>query len=391
MKKLAILGASYLQVPLIIKAKEMGIVTHVFAWEEGAVGKKLADFFYPISILEKELIFKKCEEIGVSGITTIATDIAMITVNFVASKMNLVGNSIDATLVSTDKFEMRRSLSRNGIPCPRFSFFEENNFKNLELFEFPLIVKPTDRSGSRGVTKVSSIEETNEAILKALADSINKRVIVEEFVDGQREFSVECIAFNGRFYPLAVTDKITTGSPHFCELEHHQPAKISDELKERIFDLTLKTLKALGLENGASHTEVILDKNNDLSIVEVAGRMGGDFIGSHLVELSTGFDFLRATIDVALNQFNYVNYLKLPLNPYSGVYYLTPKPGVIKEIINFQSSFDSVVYCEALLKKGDLVSGLIDGSDKRSGVVIYSSVNYNPIVNRNDVLKFETE
>lgn len=182
MKKLAILGASYLQIPLIIKANDMGLETHVFAWEDGADGKDLASFFYPLSVLDKELILFKCKEIGIDGITTIATDIAMPTVNYIAKQLNLVGNSLKATLVSTDKYEMRKVLSLKGIPCPRFSFYEVDNFLNDEDFQFPLIVKPTDRSGSRGVTKVNGIVETNTAIRKALHNSINKRVIVEEFI-----------------------------------------------------------------------------------------------------------------------------------------------------------------------------------------------------------------
>jgi biotin carboxylase len=166
MKKIAILGASYLQVPLIKKANEMGLETHVFAWEEGAVGKELASSFYPISILDKESILMKCREIGIHGITTIATDIAMPSVNYVARELNLIGNSLEATLISTDKYEMRKALSSKNIPCPRFSFYEIDNFQNHEGLEFPLIVKPTDRSGSRGVTKVNSIDETNKAVLK---------------------------------------------------------------------------------------------------------------------------------------------------------------------------------------------------------------------------------
>lgn len=213
----------------------MGLETHVFAWEEGAVGKELASYFYPISILNKEDILLKCKEIGIHGITTIATDIAMPTVNFIANALGLVGNSIEATIISTDKYEMRKSLSLKNIPCPRFSFYELDNFLNVESFEFPLIVKPTDRSGSRGVTKVSSIAEANLAIRKALDNSINKRVIIEEFINGKNEFSVECISYKGEIYPLVVTDKVTTGAPYFCELEHHQPAQISGELKTRIF------------------------------------------------------------------------------------------------------------------------------------------------------------
>lgn len=385
--KLAILGASYLQVPLINRANEMGLETHVFAWEEGAVGKELASSFYPISILDKESILMKCREIGIHGITTIATDIAMPSVNYIARELNLIGNSLEATLTSTDKYEMRKALSSKNIPCPRFSFYEIDNFQNHEGLEFPLIVKPTDRSGSRGVTKVNSIVEANLAIRKALENSINKRVIVEEFIKGKNEFSVECISYKGEIYPLVVTDKVTTGAPYFCELEHHQPALISDELKTKIFQLTINSINALGLKNGASHTEIILDVNDNLHIVEVAGRMGGDFIGSHLVELSTGFDFLKATIDVALNKFDINKYKSNPQKPYFGVYYIVANPGKVVSIKNNSIDFPDIVYCEPLCKVGDFIDSLVDGADKRSGIMVYSSDISNPINNPNNVLE----
>lgn len=384
--KLAILGASYLQVPLIKKANQMGLETHVFAWEEGAVGKELASYFYPISILDKEAIFQKCKKIGTHGITTIATDIAMPTVNYVAKELNLIGNSLEATLISTDKYEMRKALSSKNIPCPRFSFYEVDNFQNGESFEFPLIVKPTDRSGSRGVSKVNSIAEANLAIRKALDNSINKRVIVEEFINGKNEFSVECISFKGEIFPLVVTDKVTTGTPYFCELEHHQPAQISDELKNRIFQLTIDSLNALGLVNGASHTEIILDENDNLHIVEVAGRMGGDFIGSHLVELSTGFDFLKATVDVALGCFNYDKYVFPKKNEFSGVYFLSGQKGKIIDVIYKTEEFPEVVDIKGLIEIGDNIDGIVDGSDKRIGYVIYSSKIARPLVNPSKVL-----
>jgi biotin carboxylase len=314
----------------------------------------------------------------------------MLSVNYIAKELNLVGNSMETTLVSTDKYEMRKALSSKNILCPSFSFYEVDNFQNDEDLIFPLIVKPTDRSGSRGVTKVINVEETNIAIRKALDNSINKRVIVEEFIDGEREFSVECISYNGDIYPLVVTDKVTTGSPYFCELEHHQQAQISEELKNRIFQLTIDSLIALGTENGASHTEIILDKKNNLYIVEVAARMGGDFIGSHLVELSTGFDFLKATIDVALNQFNIDKYKSIPKKLFSGVYYNVAKPGKVMSIKNNFIDFPDIVYCEPLCKVGDIIDSTVDGSDKRSGVMIYSSDMVNPIVDPSKVLIVKT-
>jgi biotin carboxylase len=390
MKKLAILGASYLQVPLINKANEMGLETHVFAWEDGAVGKALATHFYPISILDKYAILNKCKEIGVHGITTIATDIAMPTVNFIANKLNLVGNSLEATLISTDKYEMRKALSCKHIPCPRFGFYETNNFQNDEEFEFPLIVKPTDRSGSRGVTTLNSIDEANEAIIKALDNSINKRVIVEEFIKSDREFSVEFISYDGIHYPLVITDKVTTREPIFVEIAHHQPANINDYIADKIYKVTIDVLNALKIKNGASHTELYLLDSGDICVVESAGRMGGDLIGSHMVPLSIGFDFLMATVDVALNQFDINKYKSDPEKLFAGVYYVVANPGIVASIKNNSIDFPDIVYCEPLCKVGDVIDRLIDGSDKRSGIMVYSSNMPKPISNPRKVLNIKT-
>ena len=96
MKKIAIIGASYLQNPLILKAKELGFETHVFAWQCGDVGERTADFFYPISIVEKDLILAKCKEIGIDGVCSIGSDLANIVVSYVAASMGLVSNTIEA-------------------------------------------------------------------------------------------------------------------------------------------------------------------------------------------------------------------------------------------------------------------------------------------------------
>ncbi len=105
-KKLAIIGGSYLQLPIVKKAKEMGIETHCFSWRDGAVCADVADFFYPISIIEKEEILKKCQEIGIDGITTIASDTAVVTVNYVASRMGLRSNPDKYSEVTTNKYKM---------------------------------------------------------------------------------------------------------------------------------------------------------------------------------------------------------------------------------------------------------------------------------------------
>jgi hypothetical protein len=151
--------------------------------------------------------------------------------------------------------------------------------------------------------------------------------------------------------------------------------------------MTIDAIKALGLENGASHTEIILDENGNCNIVEVAGRMGGDFIGSHMVQLSTGFDFLMATVDVALSQFDINKYKSVPKKPFSGVYYVVANPGKVDRVKNNSIVFPEIVFCEPLSKIGDIIDAWVDGSDKRSGIMVYSSYLANPISNPNEVLQ----
>lgn len=301
MRKIAIIGASYLQAPLIIKAKSMNLETHVFAWKCGDVGETIADYFYPISIIEKDEILKKCQKIGIDGICSIASDLAVITVNYVAAKMGLNGNSLETTFNSTNKLAMKHCFFKNKIPSAQFFLLDANSsLKDLDL-QFPAIIKPTDRSGSRGITKVKSLNDLEKAIVNAKTQSFEKKVLIEEFIDGQ-EYSVEFISFHGKHYFLALTKKFTTGDPHYIETGHIEPAKIDKKKSEKIKQLVCFILDSIGFENGASHTELKIDKSGNIFIIEIGGRMGGDLIGSALVPISTGIDFVKAVIQVAFNE-----------------------------------------------------------------------------------------
>ncbi|GEP50368.1 hypothetical protein FNO01nite_10400 [Flavobacterium noncentrifugens] len=364
MKKLAILGASYLQLPLVEKAKHMGIETHCFAWDnEEAVCKHAADFFYPISVLEKELIYEHCLKIGIDGITTIATDICIPAISYAAEKLGLVGNSYQTALASTNKALMRAAFFKHEIDSPRFAAVQKYEAKTFESFQFPLIVKPTDRSGSLGVTKVYNEAALAGAILEAASESIEKKAIVEEFINGS-EISVECISHAGQHFLLAITDKITTGEPHFVELQHHQPSQFPEEMQAAIRDLTFSALDALGIKFGASHSEFKIDTNGQITIIEIGARMGGDFIGSHLVKLSTGYDFVKGVVDVALGQFeNPV----LKGQKFSGVYFLSKETENLLPYFQRENAFD----VEKKILKDQIEP--IKSSNDRSGFLIYQS------------------
>lgn len=335
MKKLAIIGANDFQRQLILKAKEMGLETHVFAWEDGAVGKEAADYFYPISIIEKEQILDKCREIEIDGICSIASDLAVLTVDYIAEKMNLNANSIECSEIATNKFKMRKAFKKNGDPIPKFIEVAENGDFDISDFSFPLIVKPTDRSGSRGITKILKNEKLSDAIKAACSESFEHKAMLEEFVEGE-EYSVECISFHGKHRLLAVTQKITTGAPHFIETGHIEPAELLENLRNKIQSVIFHALDSLRITDGASHSEIKIDKNYNIKIIEIGSRMGGDCIGSDLVRISTGYDFTKMVVDVSLG--NEPDFTKV----------VEPRQAAVRFIF----SRKDIDECENMLKNG---------------------------------------
>lgn len=364
-KRLAVIGASYLQLPLVKKAKEMDIEVHCFAWEYGAVCKEIADYFYPISILEKEEVLKICQKVKVDAITTIASDVAILTVNYVASKMGLISNDDKYSLITTNKYLMRQCFSEHNVPSPKFCLCEGPLPLEVESFKYPLIVKPTDRSGSRGVEKINSNKQLQSAVDRACNASFQKKAIIEEFVGGQ-EISVESISFKGKHFILQITDKVTSGEPYFVELEHHQPSSLPEEIKERVQTIVSYALNALHIEYGASHSELKISDDGDIRVIEIGARMGGDFIGSDLVRLSTGYDFVKGVIQVALGVFE--EPMKV-INMHSGVYFLSKESEWLKPIIDNYKKYPVIV--EAEITDSELKN--IKCSGDRSGYAIYQS------------------
>lgn len=314
MKRIAIIGASELQNPLIEKAKEMGLETHVFAWKCGDIGEKTADFFYPISIVEKEEILEKCKEIGVDAVATIASDLGNVIASFVARNLGLPANSEHCVEVSSNKYKMRKTFQENRVSVP--IFFEVSEGDTLDILEdinYPIIVKPTDRSGSRGITKLETPDGLKEAVKRAIDVSLEKKAIVEEFIEG-KEYSAECITYDEKHTMLAITKKYTTGAPNYIETGHMEPSDLSELEQEKVKKEVFKALDALDIKMGASHSEFKIDLEGNIKIIEIGSRMGGDFIGSDLVRLSTGYDFVKMVIQTALGEKPTIDVEREPTN-----------------------------------------------------------------------------
>lgn len=298
-KKLAIVGANAAITMLIDKAKSLGYETHVFAWQCGDPGEGAADYFYPISIDKKEEIALKCKEIGVVGVCSITSDFAAPTVSYVARKLGLPCNPEITSEVARNKYKMRCAFRNAGLYTPTFIQLGAGYTNDdIASIKYPVIVKPTDRWSSKGVTRVDRWEDLDAAVKYAIDESFDKHAIVEGFMDGQ-EYSAECICHNGARKILAFTQKETTGFPHYIESGHFQPASLTEEDRKKATNVILKALEALHIENSAAHAEFRVLSNGEIGIIEIGARMGGDCIGTDLTPISTGMDYIRMVIDVA--------------------------------------------------------------------------------------------
>lgn len=305
MKKIMILGASVLQLPAILKAKEMGLQVIAVDIDKNAIGFKYADLTFDVSTTDKLKVLELAKENKIDGIMTLASDIPMRTVAIVAKEMGLQGISEDTALKATNKILMRETLKEHNIQGPRFYRVKiyDDYLKALKNFNGKIIVKPADNSGSRGVILIENffnLSSLENAFNYSKKHSKDGEIIIEEYMEGT-EVSVEALSINGVVNIIAITDKITTGAPNFVEMGHSQPSFLSDEIKDKISKVAILGIKALGIENGPSHTEIIVTKEGP-KIVEIGARLGGDNITTHLVPLSTGIDMVECCIKMALGE-----------------------------------------------------------------------------------------
>ena len=365
-KKLAIIGASIVQKPLVLKAKEMGIETHCFAWDKGkdSVCKEFADFYHPISTLDKEKILEVCRKIQIDGVTSIANDNCVHTVCFVAGQMGLIGNNYEDSLVSTNKYLMRQAFVKNGVNCPYFTIANEN--MDLTGFTYPLIVKPTDRAGSTGVIKVEKEEDLKDAIEYAKKMSFGGDAIVEEYISGS-EVTVDSISWKGKHYEITISDTETLGGPYYSKIGYHQPSQLGQDMWDKIIVEAKKALTALKINYGASDVEVKVTEKGEIKIIEVNPRMGGDST-EELVRLSTGYDFVKGVINVALNQFEEPVF---PISKYAGVCLLSKETEYLKPVIENREHDPEIVTAEIYDDELHDLQGIVG----RSGYLIYQSVH----------------
>ena len=300
--KIAVIGANYQFLSFYKQAKALGYEIYSFAraiddnpcWE-------IADHHYDCAFsTDKERILEICKKEGVQGVTSFLLESPLPCVYYVAEGLGSPCNSKECQAITANKYTMREQMRKCGVSIPAYQAIHSKS-EQVEI-PYPIIVKPADSGGSRGVTLVKNKEELEMALVRAFDYSPNQTVMIEQFIVG-REFSVESISYKGKHFVLQITDKVTTEAPYFVELAHHQPADLNEKQRWDITNLTLQMLDALKIENSAGHTEIKMDTNGIPYIIEMGPRMGGDYISSDLVRLSTGYDFVKGLLEVATGRF----------------------------------------------------------------------------------------
>lgn len=372
MKKIMVLAAGLLQIDVIEKAKSMGYYVLAVDGNPKAPGFNVADKAICADIVNEETMLKIARDEHVDGVIHPCSEVSMAVMGRINDELGLSGISREQAICATNKHLMRKAFEKGNAPSPKSILAQdaEDAWSRLQNeFDTNAILKPSRNSGSRGIAKVSRNMDKGDFIRaydEALSESRDHSVLIEQFIEGP-EFSIEMIVWQGDIHVLTVTDKKTTGAPHFVELGHNQPSCFSATDVETLKAAAVAGVKALGVNNCACHAEAKL-MNGKAYLMEVGARLGGDFISTELTHLSTGIDMVAAAIDVALGVEPDLSAKEDPKGVC--VRYFCPKPGKLVSISNTEVLNNPHVYLwEIYPKEGDVIPA-VTSSLCRSGHVI---------------------
>ncbi|MBC3805618.1 ATP-grasp domain-containing protein [Acetobacterium fimetarium] len=300
MKKILIIGAGFLQSFVIKKAKEIGYYTIAIDKNPNSLGFKYADEYGVVDIVDQQACLKFAKEKKVDGVMTAATDYGVLSTAFIAQQMNLPGIKYDTAKVVKNKYLVRHLLYEKKIDDIS-QYYEISDIEDLsgiiENIHYPVMVKPCDGSGSKAVKRANSKNELKDACTEAINASLIKKALIEDFIDG-KEYGVDSFIYNGEVYVLGVMGKYMTSPPDYAELGHMMPSNL--DIESRLREIVKNAVQVLGINFGAVNMDVLVTKENRVCIVDVGARMGGNLIGSHIIPIKTGIDYMGSIIKASV-------------------------------------------------------------------------------------------
>ena len=302
MKKLLILGAGVYQVPLIKTAKRLGCYTIVSSIDGNYPGFDIADKVYRINTVDTDAMMRIAEDEDVDGVVTAGSDVAVVSVGKVCDKLGFKGLSEKAAEIASDKLLMKQVYEKYGVNTAKYRkiYLNDQDYEDkLDGLEFPLIFKAIDSSGSRGITRVDSPDDFDDARESVIQNTKSDHFIVEEFIDGY-EFGAQAFVQDGKIeFILPHGDYVFKGDTG-VPVGHYAPFDVSEEQIENIKVELTKAIKAMELDNCAINADFIM-KDDKVYVLEIGGRSGATCL-AELTSIYYGFDYYEKIVQVALGE-----------------------------------------------------------------------------------------
>lgn len=395
-KKILLLGGSAQQVPAIEVAKEMGLYTVLIDYLPDNPGQYVADKWYQESTTDVEAVYHIAKEEGVSGILPYASDPAALPAAIVAERLGLPTNPAKSVEIFGVKHKFRKFLQDNGFPCPTtFSFSPDDSYESIkngvESLKLPIVVKPTDSSGSKGVTFLDNLIGLDSAIAYADKFSRNKILIAEEFIE--RGFpdviGGDIFVEDGKIIlygdMAALREEENNG---LIPVGEKLPNGLNDIQTKALHDELQRIVTKLGIKNGELNIELLIDKDDVPHFLELGPRAGGNMIPIQLSD-AFGVDLIRANVAAAIGEPTNLKPVE-PQDCYM-TYVLHSLEDGIYAGVKYSEEVEPYIYRKVHYKKpGDQVE-VFDGAGKALGIIFMrfpSSVKMNDMQkNMNSLIK----
>ena len=357
MKKLLMLGGGFLQNFVIKKARDLGYYVYCLDVDPNAVGFDFANEHAIINIIDQEACLQYAREKAVDGVLTAATDFSVLTMSYIAQEMGLPGINYTSAKLIKNKASVRKCLYEAKADDTGYSYEISSPNQISEVkgkVVFPIMMKPVDGSGSRGASKVEKAEDFEQACMFAMQGSISHRAVAEPFVVG-REYGVESFVDNGEIHVLAIMQKDMTQPPYFAELGHAIPSGLPLPVEERIKECVKKALMAMNVNHGSVNMDLLISDDYSVHIVDVGARMGGNLIGSHIIPIGTGIDYMGNMVKAAVGDKTEWSPISNPVSVATKL--LALHPGVVRHLPDFNKlENDFGVTIEHHLHVGDTIT-----------------------------------
>jgi len=379
MRTLLIISAGVEAVPGIELAKSMGLYVVVSDMDPNAPGFSVADDHLLASTYDVEATVAAARQYHLEvrpldGVMCIASDIPL-TVASVALALGLPSISLESARLATDKLAMKERFVSDGIPVPWFSSVGSvDHLRELVADQgLPLVIKPVDSRGSRGVLQLNEGVDLEWAYQLALGHSPSSRVIVERFLSGP-QVSTESLVVDGIAYTPGFADRnyeyLERYAPHIIENGGQLPSDLDEATQAAVRELVQRAAESMGIQNGVVKGDIVVTDGKPY-VIELAARLSGGYFCTHEIPLSTGVDLVGAAIRQALGEPIAPADLKPKWERPIAQRYFFPSPGVIATIEGVEDFTNraDIAYLEIRAKPGDCI-GPVDSHPARAGVVI---------------------